>query len=151
MFKPGRLLYFDPFVFKNGADPKKKYFLVLHKGTDGVLLASLPTSRDHIPSDMIVRPGVYDFPERMVSVYAFMAGQEIATDPCSGARFSFPRNTFIYGEQLGAYREDIFRMQEKSGISSIQIVGDLDEEIFNEIKSFLKQSIMVRKGFQKLL
>jgi hypothetical protein len=25
----GTLLYFDPFVFKNGATPKPKYFIVL--------------------------------------------------------------------------------------------------------------------------
>ena len=49
MFKEGQLLRFDPFIFKNGAKPKPKYFLVLAIQDTSMLLVSLPTSKDHVP------------------------------------------------------------------------------------------------------
>jgi hypothetical protein len=53
MFEEGNLLLFRPFIFKNGATPKDKFFLVLGKDIQGgLLLASLPTSKDHVPSDV---------------------------------------------------------------------------------------------------
>lgn len=55
MFEEGSLLLFRPFIFKNGVTPKDKFFLVLGKDIQGgLLLASLPTSKDHVPSDVEV-------------------------------------------------------------------------------------------------
>ena len=49
MFEEGNLLLFRPFIFKNGVTPKDKFFLVLGKDIQGgLLLASLPTSKDHV-------------------------------------------------------------------------------------------------------
>ena len=53
MFKEGNILYFNPFYFENGNTPKPKYFLVLKEVDGQLLLASLPTSHDHIPSNKI--------------------------------------------------------------------------------------------------
>ena len=44
MFEEGNLLLFRPFMFKNGATPKDKFFLVLGNVDGNLLLASLPTS-----------------------------------------------------------------------------------------------------------
>lgn len=52
MFKEGNLLKFKPFIFKNGACPKDKYFLVLKEMENTMILASLPTSKDHVPTDV---------------------------------------------------------------------------------------------------
>lgn len=52
MFKEGNILYFEPFYFENGNTPKPKYFLVLKEVDNQLILASLPTSHDHIPSNM---------------------------------------------------------------------------------------------------
>ena len=58
MFEEGNLLYFDPFLFKNGATPKPKFFIVLKNDiNDEVILATLPTSKDHIPSDVAITSG----------------------------------------------------------------------------------------------
>lgn len=46
MFEEGNLLLFRPFLFKNGAEPQDKFFLVLKKIESNILLASLPTSKD---------------------------------------------------------------------------------------------------------
>lgn len=45
VFEEGNLLFFRPFLFKNGADPQDKFFLVLKKMDGDILLASLPTSK----------------------------------------------------------------------------------------------------------
>ncbi len=65
MFEEGNLLFFRPFLFKNGAEPQDKFFLVLKKLDGDILLASLPTSKDHVPSDLEVKHGCLNISERM--------------------------------------------------------------------------------------
>ena len=68
MFEEGSLLLFRPFIFKNGVTPKDKIFLVLGKDIQGgLLLASLPTSKDHVPSDVEVKHGCLDMPRNLLS------------------------------------------------------------------------------------
>ena len=46
MFEPGNLLFFKPFIFKNGAPPQNKFMVVLGQDVGGnTLLASLPTPK----------------------------------------------------------------------------------------------------------
>lgn len=59
MFETGNLLFFRPFIFKNGAEPQDKFMVVLGLDTNGnMVLASLPTSKDHVPSDIDVESDV---------------------------------------------------------------------------------------------
>ena len=102
MFEEGNLLLFHPFVFKNGASPKDKFFLVLGNIDGDLLLASLPTSKDHVPSDMEVKHGCLDSSERFVNVFVFISGEEIANRE-TGESFSFTKNTFVYGANLDMY------------------------------------------------
>ena len=76
MFEKGNLLLFRPFVFKNGAMPKDKFFLVLENVDGNLLLASLPTSKDHVPSDVEVKHGCLDLAERFVNVFVFLSGEQ---------------------------------------------------------------------------
>lgn len=62
MFEEGNLLFFRPFLFKNGAESQDKFFLVLKKLEGDILLASLPTSKDHVPSDLEVKHGCLNIP-----------------------------------------------------------------------------------------
>ena len=101
MFEEGNLLLFHPFLFKNGAMPQDKFFLVLKKIEDDILLASLPTSKDHVPSDLEVKHGCLNIPERMFNAFVFLIGENVATKE-DGTSFSFNRNTFIYvSHQVG--------------------------------------------------
>lgn len=99
MFEEGKLLLFRPFLFKNGAEPQDKFFLVLKKIESNILLASLPTSKDHVPSDLEVKHGCLNIPERMLNVFVFLAGENVATRK-DETSFAFDRNTFIYGADL---------------------------------------------------
>lgn len=137
----GTLLYCDPFVFKNGAAPKPKFFIVLANMDDGVMLASLPTSKDHVPGDVEVVRGAVNIPERAVNAYVFEAG-DLVTDS-----FAFPRRTFVYGEQVDDYTED-----DLNGMgASIQILGVLKPEILADLRACLKQAANIKRKYLKWL
>ena len=56
MFEEGNLLRFEPFLFKNGAVPKYKYFVVI-KDIDGdLLLASFPLNTFIYGADLDTYP-----------------------------------------------------------------------------------------------
>jgi hypothetical protein len=137
----GTLLYCDPFVFKNGATPKPKYFIVLANTNDGVMLASLPTSKDHVPVDAEVVRGAVNIPERGVNAYVFEAGDQVTNSFC------FPRRTFVYGEQVDEYREAVLNAMG----TNIQNLGVLKPELFAELKACLKQAANIKRRYIKWL
>ena len=146
MFEPGNLLYFNPFIFPDGGDPKPKFFVVLGEVDETVLLASLPTSKDHIPSDFLVKSGCLEIPERMVNAYTFLAN-EVVTD--NG--FFFEKNTFIYGQNIKTYNTIAFSEQEKAGETEIELKGKLKADLFTALKDCLRNSDAVRKRFKQYL
>lgn len=137
----GTLLYCDPFVFKNGATPKPKYFIVLANTDDGVMLASLPTSKDHVPQDAEVVRGAVNIPERGVNAFVFEAG-DLVTDS-----FAFPRRTFVYGEQVDDYTEEDLNAMG----GTIQNLGVLKPELLAELRSCLKQAPNIKRKYIKWL
>lgn len=146
MFEPGNLLYFNPFIFPDGGDPKPKFFVVLGEVDETVLLASLPTSKDHIPSDLEVKSGCLEIPERMVNAYTFLAN-EVVTD--NG--FFFEKNTFVYGQNIKTYNTIAFSEQEKAGETEIELKGKLKADLFTALKDCLRNSDAVRKRFKQYL
>lgn len=146
MFEPGNLLYFNPFIFPDGGDPKPKFFVVLGEVDETVLLASLPTSKDHIPSDVEVISGCLEIPERMVNAYTFLAN-EVVTD--NG--FFFEKNTFIYGQNIKTYNTIAFSEQEKAGETEIELKGKMKADLFTALKDCLRNSDAVRKRFKQYL
>ena len=146
MFEPGNLLYFNPFIFPDGGDPKPKFFVVLGEVEETVLLASLPTSKDHIPSDVEVTSGCLEIPERMVNAYTFMANEVVTENG-----FFFEKNTFIYGQNIKTYNTAAFLQQQTTSQTEITEKGKLKDEIFTSLKDCLKNSDAVRKKFKKYL
>ncbi len=150
MFEEGNLLLFHPFLFKNGATPKDKFFLVLGNVEGELLLASLPTSKDHVPSDVEVKHGCIDLPERDVNIFVFVAGEEIVLKQ-DGEYFSFSKNTFVYGANLDMYSVSQLELQERMSQTNIELIGNLDEELFADLKECLSNSKMVKNKFRRLL
>lgn len=146
MFEPGNLLYFNPFIFPDGGDPKPKFFVVLGEVEETVLLASLPTSKVHIPSDVEVTSGCLEIPERMVNAYTFLANEVITENG-----FFFEKNTFIYGQNIKTYNTIAFSEQEKDGETEIELKGKLKADLFTALKDCLRNSDAVRKKFKKYL
>ena len=89
MYHTGELIKFSPFVFKNGNQPKPKYCIVLGQVNDKVMMANLPTSKDHVPSDVMVEHGCVDIPERGVNAFVFNPSDQVTSS------FRFPRPTFV--------------------------------------------------------
>ena len=137
---------FNPFIFPDGGDPKPKFFIVLGEIDETVLLASLPTSKDHIPSDIEVKSGCLEIPDRMVNAYIFLAN-EVVTD--NG--FFFEKNTFIYGQNIKTYNSVAFLGQTASSKVVIEKKGKLKDEVFTALKDCLKNSDSVRKRFKQYL
>lgn len=146
MFQPGNLLYFSPFIFPDGGTPKPKYFLVLADVDGQLLLASLPTSKDHVPSDISLTSGCLELPERMVNVYVMLSGE-----PVTDNGYSFRVNTFIYGANIKTYSAKSFLTQLQNGATEITLIGKLTDALFNDILKCLSHSDAVRNRFKKLL
>ena len=146
MFEPGNLLYFNPFIFPDGGNPKPKFFVVLGEVDGSLMLASLPTSKDHIPSDVEVTFGCLEIAERMVNVFIFLAHEMVADNG-----FSFEVNTFIYGQNIRTYDSSVFLQQQSSGQVEIILKGKLKEDLFNSLKDCLRNSDAVRKKYKKYL
>lgn len=141
MFKEGQLLRFNNFVFKNGANPKPKFFVVLRNMDDDILMASLPTSKDHIPDSAAVVSGCVNIPERCVSAFVFAADQKVTE------QFAFPLRTFIYGEQVDEYSQRYL----DSMPAGYDDLGILDESLFADLRDCLKHSPLIKRKYSRLL
>ena len=131
-------------MFKNGAESQDKFFLVLKKLEGDILLASLPTSKDHVPSDLEVKHGCLNIPERMFNVFVLLSGED-------GTSFAFKKNTFIYGANLDVYPVERFDLQERMAQTTIEKIGTLDEAVFTEIVACLSESKMVKNKYRRIL
>lgn len=140
-YAEGHLLRFTPFVFKNGAPPKKKYYIVLKHLDDKLMMASLPTSKDHIPGDVAVISGCIHIPERAVNAYVFMPNQDVTDNHC------FPLPTFIYGEQVDEYSQKYLDDMD----SMVEDLGLIHNSLFQELKLCLKKSTLIKRKYRKLL
>lgn len=140
-YTEGQLLSFTPFFFKSGAAPKKKYFIVLKHIEEQILMASLPTSKDRIPSDVAIQSGCINHPERAVNAFVFMPKESVTE------RFAFPLPTFVYGEQVDEYSLKHLETMD----SSVEYLGTIHKDLFSRLKACLKQSVLIKRKYSKLL
>jgi hypothetical protein len=69
MYEPGTLYYFKPFYFTAGTS-KAKYFLTLYTDDKTVVVATLPSSVDHVPSHLEKKHGcLNDLPSDFNAYY----------------------------------------------------------------------------------
>lgn len=141
MYQAGELIKFTPFVFKNGNQPKPKYCIVLGGVDNNVLMVSLPTSKDHVPSDIMVERGCVDIPERGVNAFV-LSPKDLVTPG-----FSFPLPTFIYGEQVDEYEQ---KYLDAMG-GTVEHLGYIDSALFQAIKECVKKAKLLRRKYRQLL
>lgn len=146
MYTPGNILYFKPFVFPNGNNPKNKYFIVLKTTGSNVLIASLPTSKDHIPHMVQKIHGCIDVPEYQVNCYCFQIGQVITKNG-----FAFPFETFVYGYQVDQFDKTKFdSMYVVDGVD-YDIIGELLDDEYQTLINCFKDSGSVSRKIRRLL
>ena len=141
MYQSGELIKFSPFVFKNGNQPKPKYCIVLGQIDEKVMMVSLPTSKDHVPSDAMVERGCVDIPERGVNAFVLNSEEQVT------ASFRFPRPTFIYGEQVDEYEQ---KYLDEIG-SSVEQLGQIEPVLFQAIRDCVKKAKLLRRKYRNLL
>ena len=141
MYEAGDLLKFSPFEFKNGSQAKPKYFIVLGHIDEKVMMATLPTSKDHVPADAVVEHGCVDIKERGVNAYVFSPNYKVTST------FSFPRQTFVYGEQVDEYERKYLDEMD----SSVENLGKIKSQTFLDLKDCIKKAQMLRRKYRKLL
>lgn len=130
MFKEGNILYFSPFYFENGNTPKPKYFLVLKEIDGQLVLASLPTSHDHIPSNKEKVHGCIDDITINFNCYYFQAGKVVAYNEKDDTEFFFPRDTYVYGYRISFFDLNKFEGLIKGGICDVTCKGRMIFPIF---------------------
>jgi hypothetical protein len=141
MYKEDQLLKFSPFVFKNGNAPKPKYFVVLKHIDDEVMMASLPTSKDHIPSDAVVSDGCVDIPERQVNAFVFSPSTQVTET------FHFSVPTFVYGEGVDEYDQQYLDKMN----AEIEDLGNMESTLFLQLKDCIKKAALLKRKYRKLL
>ncbi len=145
MYTPGKIIYFDPFFFKNGGS-KPKYFLVLKIISESVILASLPSSQAHLPTLQIIRHGCLEMPEACINCYIFEANKPITKNG-----WSFELDTFLHGQWLDDF--NVIDLMSRYSIENVEyeIIGELtDEELENVIKCFANSS-SVKRRYKRIL
>jgi hypothetical protein len=146
MYTPGNILYFKPFVFPNGNIPKNKYFIVLKTSGSDVLIASLPTSKDHIPHMVQKSHGCIDVPEYQVNCYCFQVGQVVTKNG-----FAFPFETFVYGYQVDQFDKTKFdSMYVVDGVD-YDIIGELLNDEYQSVINCIKDSASVSRKIRRFL
>ncbi len=145
-FQQGAILYFDPFIFSDGGSPKPKYFLVLKVMDDACLLASLPTSKDFVPSTVEKIHGCIERPDINFNCYYFDPNVVI----CDNG-FAFPIETYVYGYRLQTFKLDTLLLQEITDETIIEERGILTANEYHAILKCLSASPAVKRAYRKML
>lgn len=141
----GLLLYITPFYFSNGTS-KNKYFIVLKKTENKVLLISLPTSQDHIPNSIEKKHGCINNAAMQVSCYYF-SPQNTITD----TGFSFPLETYLYAEQVNEISEENFANNYQFENIDYNVLGTINNIEFNAIIKCLTDSPTIKNRYKREL
>jgi len=146
MLEPRNILYFDQFYFKNGNAAKAKYFIVLKRIENRAILASLPTSKDHIPYFVMQKDGCIEMPE--INLNCFVISPETCVSECGK---HFPRKTFLYGQNIDEY--EISFMENTYQLKNIDFViwGRMKESLFHKLINCFLNSKSIKRKYKVIL
>lgn len=151
MFKEGNILYVKPFYFENGNPPKPKYFLVLKAVDRQLVLASLPTSHDHIPAGKEKVHGCIDDSTINFNCYYFQAGKIVAYNDKEKTNFFFPRDTYVYGYRISLFDLNKMELLINGKDCEVAYEGTMLKEEYEQLKECLRKSSSVKRAFRRLL
>lgn len=144
----GTIIYFTPFYFLDGkAAPRNKYFIILGYDQAGAfIVASLPSSVDHVPESVMQEHGCTQLPEAMFSVYIFESGRPITTKG-----WGFPLTTYVYINWINQFEARIFKDIYVVPDIDYQVVGRLTKDEFEALRMCALTSSALKKRFRKAL
>jgi hypothetical protein len=145
LYTPGKIIYFDPFHFKDGGS-KPKYFLVLKVVDDDAILASLPSSQAHLPTSQSIQHGCLEIPDSCINCYIFEANK-----PITKSGWAFNLNTFLHGLWIDDF--SVSDLMASYSIENVEyeIIGELTDEELAAVINCFKNSSSVKRRYKKLL
>lgn len=146
MYIPGNVIYFTPFYFSDSSIPKRKYFIILKVEGGKNILANLPTSLDHVPHTIAKQHGCIDKPEINFNCYCFEKDRILTENG-----WGFPKETFVYGEQLKLLSIEDLNSKYKIENIDYQIKGKLADFEFKTIINCMRDSRTVKRKYRRLL
>lgn len=142
MFEKGNLFYFKDYIFKNGNEPKNKFFLVLKTIENGFIAAILPTKVESLPSTIEKNHGCISFPEKCICCY-YISRDIVVTDK----GFSFQLYTYLYAQYV--FDESESNLLSTYQIEDIEFKGKLIEDEFDNIIQCFANSTLLPRKFRK--
>ena len=146
MYQQGQILYFEPFYFLNGNTSKNKYFIVLKQVEGGIIVASLPTSKDFVPRFITKIHGCLKDDEANFCCYYFEQDRPIAKN-----NWAFPRDTYLYAEQIDIYELALLTEMYKFEGIDYQVVGCLTQIEYHSLINCVKNSKAIRRKVRRVL
>ncbi|OQP48944.1 hypothetical protein A4H97_29095 [Niastella yeongjuensis] len=146
MFLPGQIIYFPDFFFKNGNTAKPKYFIVLAKNENDIIVGALPTRSNNVPSFVTVPHGCINIDERCYNCYVFEKDKVVGKKG-----FKFYEPTFIYGHQIEDYKIAIFEQVYPIEGVDYHILDLLTDAEFTSLKNCLLNSTSVKNKIKNYL
>jgi hypothetical protein len=146
VFKEKHLFYFANFKFNNGDDPKDKYFIVLKETKDNIIIGTLPTRNNKIPSFVTIEHGCINIEERMYNCYLFQKNK-----PICKTGFCFDMPTFVYGGEIEYYAKDKMLADYPSEGVNFKIEGELNDDEYKNLIDCLLNSNSVKRGIKRAL
>ncbi len=146
MYVEGNIIFFTPFFFKNKNTAKSKFFVVLKVIDNQLILGSLPTSKDYIPSNDVIASGCLELTEINLNCFVISPNE-----PITVCNKHLRLTTYIYGHELDTY--ELSKLQETYRIegSDYTVFGAMKPEIFSSLIQCLKKSNSVKKKYIKVL
>lgn len=115
------------------------------------MLASLPTSHDHIPSNKDKVHGCIDDSTINFNCYYFQAGKVVAYNEIDETEFFFPRDTYVYGYRISFFDLVKFEVLINRGQCDVTYKGRMADDEYKQLKDCLKKSSSVKRAFRRLL
>jgi hypothetical protein len=124
------------------------YFIVLKCVDTQVVIASLPTSHDHIPSTKAKEHGCIDDAAINFNCYYFQEKRLVARNDTNNTGFAFPRDTYVYGYRLNFFDIRKFQSQVTNNQTTIKFIGKLYKQEMANIIECLKKLRLGEAEFQ---
>lgn len=145
MFDTGYILYCKDFQFNSGDPSKDKYFIVLKRIEDKLIIGSLPTRKNKIPSFIDAPHGCVNKDDRCFTCYLFEANRPICYNG-----FSFDLPTFIYGDEIETYDANVVDNNYELG-KTYSIEGQLTNDEFQSLINCITSSSSVKNKIKREL
>lgn len=111
-----------------------------------VVLASLPSSKVHLPQTQPIIHGCLEIPASCINCYVFKAANPFCKDG-----WSFPLDTFLYGEWLDDYTVEQLETAYSIEHVDFEIIGELRNGELNAVIQCFKHSTRVKRKYKRML